>query len=174
MNNILGYCTMFLLYRNFKCDLFREDHYEFRNKKNLYEDLTVSENEGIKKFLYRLSGSERKFEFYRSCTFDFVSTSFNDTKAGAQIGLPTLYFHDNKEDFLKDIPAKGFNIFGKRRVQLEEIKEKLADPEAFENFLDNCSLSEDAKLFGLSKAVVSTDHYMLTNLDATLGNLFIS
>lgn len=70
---------------------------------------------------------------------------------------------------MNDLPAKGFNIFTNKRVQLEDIKQKIADPGVYEDFLENCSLSDDAKLFGLAKAVVSTDHYMLTNLDATSG-----
>ncbi len=68
-----------MLYKNNEVDLFKESQYEFRNKDNTYEGLTASEEDTAKKFLYRLSGTEGKLEFFRSNTFDFKSFAFNPT-----------------------------------------------------------------------------------------------
>lgn len=38
-----------MLYKNNECDIFKESHYEFKNKKMLYEGLTVTEEEKMKK-----------------------------------------------------------------------------------------------------------------------------
>lgn len=45
----LGYCLFYMLYKNNECDIFKELHYEFKNKKMLYEGLTLTEEEKMRK-----------------------------------------------------------------------------------------------------------------------------
>ncbi len=156
-----------MLYKNNESDLFRETLYEFKNQQNTYEGLTSSEEETAKKFLYRLSGAEKKLEFFRSNSFDFKSFSFNDTRAGAEIGLPTIYLSKTREEFLRDQPLNGFNTLMGQRINLSSIEDK-------ENFIANCMLSDDAKLFGLGRAVAETDNYVLGNLDVLADFTFMS
>ncbi len=156
-----------MLYKNNEVDLFKESQYEFRNKDNTYEGLTASEEDTAKKFLYRLSGTEGKLEFFRSNTFDFKSFAFNDTRAGAVIGLPTTYLSKTREEFLRDQPLNGFNTLMGQRINLSSLADK-------ETFLANCLLSDDAKLFGLGRAVAETDNYLLGNLDIIADFVFMS
>ena len=125
------------------------------------------------KFLYRLSGAERKFDFFRSRTFDFASFSFNDTRQGAQIAIPTTYLSNSKEEFLRDQPLGGFNTLMGQKIDFDTIRQTLNDEKAFTDFIENCFLSEEAKLFALARAVAETDNFLLTNLDAFIGNLII-
>jgi len=155
-----------MLYKNNTSDLFRDSQYEFKNKKDVYEGLTVAEEEKLRKFLYRLSGAERNFEFYRACTLNLQSHAFNETRQGAQIGLPTTYLSNSKEEFLRDIPLNGFNTLMGQRLDLNTIESKTESKEALEFFIDNCVLSEDAKRFGLALAIAETDNFLLSNMDA--------
>lgn len=121
------------------------------------------------KFLFRLKGSERKIDFFRSNTLDFVSFSFNGTRQGAQIGIPTTYLSKSREELLRNEPLNGFNIFLGQSVDLKTLRTRLNTEEAFMKFIDTCLLSEEAKLFGFARAISKTDNFLLSNLDVFIG-----
>ena len=118
-----------------------------------------------------MSGTERKIDFFRSNTFDFVSFSFNKTRNGAQIGIPTVYLSKSKEEFLRDEPLNGFNVLLGQHINFEALRMKLDTDEAFMKFLDTCLLIEEAKLFSLASAISKTNHFLLSSLDAFIGKL---
>ena len=104
-------------------------------------------------------GSKRVFEFFRSRTLDFVSFGSNFTKQGAIIGLPSNYFAKTKEELLKDVPLNGFDTLFGQSIDLNQVNAKN------EELIDNFLLSDDAKLFGLARAVAQTDRFIITNSD---------
>ena len=69
---------------------------------------------------------------------------------------------NSKEELLKYSPPNGYNTQFGQNLKLENIQlnDKLKDM-----FLDTLLLSEEAKLFGLARAVQETNHFIKSNLD---------
>lgn len=137
----------------------------------------MKEEEATKKFIYRLSTSERNFHFFRSNTLDYASFGYNKLRQGAQIGLPFSYFATSKSDASNLMPDDGFKNFLGHTISLKDLNTKL-DQTQLESFFDSIILSQDAKLFGLAREIAKTDHFIKTNLDhlvdfVSLGGAFI-
>ena len=119
--------------------------------------------------MYRLAGNERTVEFFRTNTLDFLGYGFNSTRQGAEIGLPVSYFVNSKEQLLNYLPSQVFNTQFGSKLNLNE--KNGMDDQLKEILIDSLILSEDAKLFGLAKAVQETNHLMKSNLDLFLDSI---
>lgn len=111
------------------------------------------------KFLYRLSNSDRNFEFFRSNTLDFVSFGFNKLRQGCNIGLPLSYFATDKRDIFELTSKNGFQNFLGHSITLRDLMQKL-DQDQLDKFYNSLLLSNEAKQFGLAREIGHTNHFI--------------
>lgn len=107
---------------------------------------------------------ERKIDFFRSNSVDFVSFGFCNIKQGAIVGIPASYFAKSKNDLKEYIPANGFQNFLGKTINNKDIYEKL-DDSTLDRLENSLALSEDAKLFGIMRQLMSTNNFMISQFD---------
>lgn len=85
-------------------------------------------------------------------------------RQGALVGLPPSYFAKSKADLSGLTQASGFRNFLGKTIDTTDLDEKLDD--STRNRLDeSLVLSNDAKLFGLMRQLVSTNNFLISQCD---------
>jgi len=91
-----------------------------------------------------------------------LSFGFNQLRQGAQIGLPVSYFAKDLGELDELSPPGGFRHFLDQPVlTYAQIKEKLGE-QKLKEFKESLLLTRDGRLFGLTRALVETDDFLMS------------
>jgi hypothetical protein len=66
--------------------------------------------------------------------------------------LPVSFFAQNQKEVIELSPPIWYRNYLGQSIQIADLKEKLSS-EKFEKFFDTLLLSQEAKLFGLARAI---------------------